>query len=37
VWITLRFSFIKVGGPSTSARSGGAISGMRCMVAQSFA
>jgi hypothetical protein len=30
-------SRVKVGGPSSSARSGGAISGMGCMVPQSFA
>jgi hypothetical protein len=37
VWITLGFSFIWVGGPSSSARSGGAISGTGCMVPQPFA
>jgi hypothetical protein len=32
VWIPLGFSSFKVGGPSSSARSGGAISGIGCMV-----
>jgi predicted outer membrane repeat protein len=32
VWITLEFGFIEVSGPSSSARSGGAISGTGCIV-----
>jgi hypothetical protein len=36
VWITPGFSSFKVGGPSSSTRSGGGISGTRCMVPQLF-
>jgi hypothetical protein len=35
-WITPGFSSFLVGGPSSSAKSGGDIFGMRCMVPQSF-
>jgi hypothetical protein len=37
VWIAPEFSSFLVCGPSSSARSGGAISGMGCMVPQPFA
>jgi hypothetical protein len=37
VSISPRFISFKVGGPSSSALSGGAISGMGCMVPQPFA
>jgi hypothetical protein len=35
-WIALRISSFYVGGPSSSAWSGGAISGTECMVPQPF-
>jgi hypothetical protein len=37
VWITPGFSSFLVGSPSSSVRSGGAISDMGCMVPQPFA
>jgi hypothetical protein len=36
VCITLGLSYFYVGAPSSSVKSGGAISGMRCMVPQPF-
>jgi hypothetical protein len=36
-WITPRISSFYVGGPSSSAKSGGALSSMRCRVPQPFA
>jgi hypothetical protein len=37
MWITPGFSSFEVGGPFSSARSGGAISGIGCMVPRPFA
>jgi hypothetical protein len=37
VWIAPGFSSFLIGGPSSSVRSGGVISGMGCMIFQPFA